>query len=343
MNPQDYLQNKLISCASARLTREEFVILRQKGIEEYIYNKVVSKKFRKWSINEDTKKRVRKAIAINVQKKQPIQFTLPFGGYKIWRLPSAPEVDWAEFFSFCHYAQYLAQITSVYELGATLFFSSDDVIVEQMDNFPKEDTEAYAASFQALLDFFKPHLPKNLSMKFVRVADMYPDKLEYKRELAEKINETKKTYKTLDPVRLAKKEKTSAFNIRWQGARDLTSLSGKEKEAMIKLGPILHDGYCALSKRKAFVRGEDKIVIFPSAPINNGIAIGSNKNSIVKFWTGYGVIQGREILLSDRILSPEQLNGLRNEEYKTIKVDLVPLKNFGEIMVFKKTLNFTSS
>jgi hypothetical protein len=343
MGPEDYLQNKLTLCASAQPSNEDSVLLRQKGIEELIYSKLTSKKFRKWSVNEDTKKRVREAITINVQKKQPIQFTFPFGGYKIWRIPSAPEVDWAEFFSFCHYAQYLAQITSFYEPGAILFFSSDDVVVEQMDNFPKRDTDAYAASFRALLNFFKPYFPENLSMKFLQVADMYPDKSEYEYELTEKIIATKETFKTIDPARLAKKIKTSGFNIRWQGAKDLTSLTKEEKEAKINFGPILHDAYCALSKRRAFVRGEDKIVIFPSAPINNGIAIGSTKNSIVKFWTGYGVLQGQETLLSDRILSPEQLNSLKNEKYETINIDIVPLKNFQEIMVFKKALDFTSS
>jgi hypothetical protein len=112
---------------------------------------------------------------------------------------------------------------------------------------------------------------------------------------------------------------------------------------MINFGPILHDGYCALSKRRAFVRGEDKILIFPSAPINNGIAIGSTKNSIVKFWTGIGVLEGQDSTLSDRILSPEQFNKLKNEKYETVKMDLVPLKNFDEIMVFKKSINFTTA
>ncbi len=342
MNVQKYLQDKLLAVRQVQPNVEEVATLRQKGLEQYIFDKVTSKKFRKWSIDENTKKLVREAIATNLDKKQPIQFTLPFGGYKIWRVPSSPEVDWAEFFSICYYALYLSQITSVYEPGASLCFSSDDVIVEQMDNIPKSDTEAYFTSFQTLLNFFRPYFPKNLSLRLIRVADLYASRLEYDQELAEKILEMKKIYKTLDSSIVAGKRKTSEFNIHWDGAKDLTSLTEKEKRDLINLGPILHDGYCTLSKRKAFVRGQDKIVIFPSVPINNGIAIGSTKNSIVKFWTGFGVIHEGRFSFQDRILSPKQIDQIKDEKHETIDIDLVPLKNFQKIMSFQKDYNFST-
>src|SRR5690606_15491872 len=96
---------------------------------------------------------------------------------------------------------------------------------------------------------------------------------------------------------------TSELNIRWDGAKDLTGLSENEKREVIAMGPVYHDAYCALGKRRQFNRGEDKIVLFTTV-IPNAIAIGTTKASVTKFWTGFGVLEPRGDSFQPRILSP---------------------------------------
>jgi hypothetical protein len=75
----------------------------------------------------------------------------------------------------------------------------------------------------------------------------------------------------------------------WDGAKDLTELDNREKRALLERGAIYHDAYCALPRRQAFNRAEDTIVIFATV-IPNSIALGTTKNSVTKFWTGFGVL-----------------------------------------------------
>lgn len=339
MTVSEHLEQRLRHSALHHLSDGDRAFIETKGIEAFIYRTLTNKKFRKWSIDDETKKSVAKTIHLNVIANGPIQLTFPFGGYKLWRLPSAPEVDWAEFFTISFYSAYVAPILASYPPGVLFSFSSDDMIVERMDNVPASETDAYIHSFRTLLQQFEKNFPENLHIELVRVADMYPDTSEYEHDLAEHIPIYEKKFAAMDSATREKKLKTSALNIRWDGARDLTGLSESEKQTMIERGPILHDAHCAVPRRRAFVRGEDKIIVF-SNPNANSIPIGTTKSSRTKFWTGIGVLEQRDGEFLDRILSPEQWEKIKDVEHQIVPVDLVPLRNFSEISVFDRQFDF---
>jgi len=157
------------------------------GSQSFIYTKLTSKKFRKWAVDNSSEQQAKQAIRLNVSANKPLQFRFPFGGYKLWRMPSSPEVDWAEFFAIAYYCKYLAPIASAYEPGLEFIFASDDIIIERMDNIPVADTAAYFNSFQRLLGQFRRYFPVNFKMDIVRIADLYKDKHVMERELSENI------------------------------------------------------------------------------------------------------------------------------------------------------------
>lgn len=272
-----------------------------------IYTKLTSKKFRKWAVDESSRQQAKRAIHLAVAANKPLQFRYPFGGYKLWRMPSSPEVDWAEFFALAYYCRYLAPIAAIYEPGVELLFASDDVIIERMDNVPTSDTDAYFQSFRSLIAAFKPHLPANFRLDIIRIGDLYEDTQAMEQEFAANVEHFKHEY--AHSVDAAKKQTmltTSELNIRWDGAKDLTGLSEEEKREVIEMGPVYHDAYCALGKRRQFNRGEDKIVLFTTV-IPNAIAIGTTKASVTKFWTGFGALKPRGDSFQPHVLSPTQL------------------------------------
>lgn len=307
MTAQEYLTSELEHCAQSALSYEDKELLQEQGLESFIYSKLTSKKFRKWAVDASSGQQVRRAIELNVSQNKPLQFRYPFGGYKLWRMPGSPEVDWAEFFAIAYYCRYLAPIAAAYKPGLELLFASDDVIIERMDNVPVADTEAYFKSFKLLAGQFQKYLPPNFKLDIVRIGDLYPDKKEMEKELAENVDRLRKEYEApMDPARKQKMLISSELNIKWDGAKDLTKLSGLEKQKVIDMGPIYHDAYCALSRRREFNRGDDKILIFTTL-VPNAIAIGTTKSSITKFWTGFGVLVRKDGGFGARILSPSQL------------------------------------
>jgi hypothetical protein len=335
MQPQDYLNHELHNCANYKLTADDTARIEHEGIEAYMYAKLTSKKFRKWAVDESSELQAKRAIQMTVAAGMPLQFRFPFGGYKLWRMPSSPEVDWAEFFSIAYYAKYLAPIAAAYKPGLEFQFASDDVIIERMDNVPVADTSAYFNSFQQLLEAFRPHFPANFNMSIVRIGDLYENKDELEKELATNVKRFTVEYATTVPE--TKKQKmytTSELNIQWDGATNLTSLSPEEKRQKIEQGPIYHDAYCALSKRREFNRGDDKIVIFTTV-IPNAIAIGTTKASVTKFWTGYGVLEATQSGFSDRIISPSQLAQREGQPCTTVPINLLNMRNFTDIRIYR--------
>src|SRR3989344_6337422 len=159
MKPEEYIQAKL-----NELKQPSKLQFESDNLSENIFKAVTSKKFRKYSVNPEYIDHIKSAIKLNVEKSEPIKFTVVFGGYKLWRLEETPEVDWAELFSMTYYTKWVKPICEIYKPGVWFDFFSDDVIVPQMNNIDPADTKAYQESFISLLEVIKPFLPTNLSI-----------------------------------------------------------------------------------------------------------------------------------------------------------------------------------
>ena len=339
MDPTKHLANTLNNCCNYSLSSDEDKYIRVNGIEAFIYAALTRKKFRKWKIDESSQKRVREAVGLNVAAGQPIKFVFPFGGYKLWRLRSAPEVDWAEFFTLAYYIQYLSPIVTAYKPGVDLCFSSDDIIIYRMDNIAEADTDRYYSSFRKLIGCFTSSLPDNFRLSITRIGDLYPDKGVFEKELAVNIEKQQAAYDSMDPIRKEKMLKTSRLNINFTGAEDWVSLSLAQQEEKVKMGVMYHDAYGKVSRRVEFVRGKDKIVLF-TTPIPDAIALGTTNNSVTKFWTGSGILEINGDQLENRIVSPSRLIEASALPHDQALCTLIPLANFKEISVFSQPLRF---
>ncbi len=336
MTAQEHLEDRLKNPTKYTLSDEEKKTIQFEGIEKFIYSKVTSKKFRKTKVDEDSQKRVQEAIALNVAKNEPIKFTYPFGGYKIWRVESYPYVDWAEFFVISYVSRYVAPILASYEPGVEFYFSSDDVCIELIDNYPRESLDKYVESFKSLITEFQKYFPKNMKMELKQVVpDMYSE-LEYRNEYRALFEELKETGLTLE--RKERIKKFADFNFMMKGAVDYTDADKVSFDTLYDNLLYWSDAYLKLSKRKEFVRGEDKIVLF-SNPIPNGIDIGSISTSKAKFWAGVGVLEQDGGKLYERILSPKQWDSSKSSGEK-IDIKLLDLSNFTDITTFSSRLNF---
>ena len=334
MTIQQHLEDRLKNSVKYSLSEEDSKIIKYEGIETFIYRKLTSTKYRKTSVDSDSEKRVKEAIHINVLNNQPIKITYPFGAYKIWRVPTYPAVDWAEFMVISYVCRYVASIVSAYKPGVEITFSSDDVVIELIDNYPRKDSDAYITSFKKLLSTFKKYLPENLKLNLKQVVPDIYSLEEYKDELNLLFIELKAIGIT-DERKTALK-KSFEFNFQRNGKIDLTDNDDYEKV----LGELMiySEVYLKLKKRRAFNRGDDKIMIF-SNRLPNALDIGSTSVSKAKFWAGIGVLEHLDNKNYDRILTPKQW-----EENKAKVVweesDLINLPNFNKTPVFYERFNF---
>ena len=344
MTPQQYLKNRLETCSHYTLSEQEKKQLKEKGAKDYLLSQITRKKFRKWKAPDEALERINKVLDYCLGNNAPIVFRFRFGGYKLWRLESSPEVDWAEFFTFAYYSEYLAPIIAIHKPGAKLMFTSDDVFVERLDNIPKEDTERYYSSFQKLAAEFMRFAPKNFSIEMVRHSSLFKTPEDLEKEFDAKLKEIAPTWReTYTPEKLKSSLATSELNIKWNGIQDLTNLSEKEKHERIERSAIMHDALVQMPTIRSFVDTNPALIYIFTTPLSNRVlALGTTKSSAAKFWVGTGVLEDRDGGYIDHILSPSQIEKIREISCDIVSIDLLPLKNFSNIKVYIQRLNFTS-
>ncbi len=336
MTTQEYLEKRLKEVSTYKPSEEDFKVVQFEGIEAYIYRKLKSKKFRKTSIDADSEKRIKEAIALNVKAGKPIKFTYPFGAYKLWRLPSHPNVDWSEFFVIAYVIEYIAPILAMYEPGVEFIFSSDDVCIELIDNYPREELDAYNESFNNLLKEFRKYIPNNLNISLVQIVPDVYNREEYDKEIQE-LYDVRKAQGFTDEQRAGMMQKME-LHFRAKGAKDYGELNQEEKIKVWEDLTFWSDAYLKLSKRRAFDRADDAIVVF-SKKIANAIDIGSTRVSKTSFWVGIGVLETLDGKFFERILSVKQWESTKDRAEEE-KISLLKIKEFKTIDVYKERLKF---
>ena len=133
---------------------------------------------------------------------------------------------------------------------------------------------------------------------------------------------------------------TSALNIKWDGVKDLTGLSQEEKEKFIERGALLHEALVKVPTIRAFSDKNPAMFSISCGSLPSVVSIGTTKSSITKFWVGTGVLEDRDGAYYDRILSPHQIESMRQTPKSEVPIDLIPLKNFSSIDVYKEGFDF---
>ncbi len=216
MTAQDYILGLLNELAKPVVAED----IGSTSIEDAIYAKVMSKKFRKLKADEDTVATAKKAINLAVSTNKPLTVGILFGGNKLWRFEEAPDVDWAELLSLVYYLQWMKTITSVYPPGAHLEYYSQDISVESLNNLTHTETKRYTDTFNELLAMFKQYLPKGVTVAYRCHSALFQNDSTYQEELkkakAEVLKENSGNLPVLDEVQ----KKATELNVRLRSHQD---------------------------------------------------------------------------------------------------------------------------
>lgn len=272
-------------------------------LAEAMFKIVMSKKFRKYSVVDPMIQHIRDAIQLNIDKKQPINFTFLHGAYKLWRLEETPEPDWAELFSAIYYTNWLKGICEIYEPGVWFDYFVDDLIVPKIDNIDIQDIEKYLEVYKDMLDYLKAYQPSNFKMTYTRVGDQFESPAAFNASLEKNVDAMRKEL----PGGLPKLDEAKAAMVELNTkatAEQMKDPQWREKVALI------HDAYMNTKAEPGYHNQPSKIKVF-TQPLPSGmvIAVGSTKDSVAKFWVGVGVLKPKDDSYRQIILSPNQLAG----------------------------------
>ena len=315
MSPKDFIEKKLQKLKTPLDTPVE------SDIEEQIFKFALSKKFRKYSANEELIKHTKEVIHYCVTNNKPINFTFLHGAYKLWRLDEAPYADWAELFALMYYSNYVKRICEVYEPGVWFDLFVDDWILEDIDNLRPEEVHEYISSYQEVVGFLKQYQPNNLRMTITPVSSQFASREEFERKLAE--SEDGMDLPELDSAAIRMVELNARVD-------DSTKSDPEWREKIYRK----HNAYLKIKGETGYHKGRpDKILVF-SQPLPSGttISLGTTKSSIAKFWVGVGALKRDGEAYKEVILSPKQLE-TADYEWRDIHIDGLDGRNFQRIRV----------
>lgn len=320
MTPKEFIEKRLNDLNSTKKIVANFKS--ENELIDFIFKTIMSKKFRKYSANQNLIEHIRDSIKINIQNNQPINFVFPHGAYKLWRLEESPYPDWAELFTSMYYTKWLKPICEVYKPGVLFEYFVDDLILPIMNNTSNEEVESYLNEYQKILNFLKKYQPENFKMVITKFKDEYQDVEKFNNELKNSIEKLTKTNPTFTEEQL----KMTELNAK------PTEEQSKDPKWREKVR-IIHDAYMPMKRELGYYYKPEKIPVFcQNLPSGKFIAVGTTKTSIAKFWVGVGALkkQGGEFIES--ILSPSQLESSKFTK-EAIYIDGLNTKNFKIIRV----------
>lgn len=340
MNEQTYIETLLKKSAIYTLTNPDKEKIQLEGLSAFVLSKLFSKKFRKWKLDDSCKQRVTFAVHERIKSKKPITVIYPQGGYKLWRFSSSPEADFAEFFNISYVLEYLAPIAASYKPGVELIYYMHTLLMEKHDNLTTEEIQAYVDSFEKLLVEFRKYVPKNMTIKILRDADIY-ERDEYFIALEKGKVQAEEDMKAWTKEKQADFARMANLNIKWKGREDWTILSQKEKEEKIHQAALYEQSAVNnLPKVMDTIKAPDIVLLFTkSAPIF--IGIGSTHTSIAKYWVGFGILEEDNGVFYPRILTPSQYEYVKTLPLDTVQIEgITALKNLQTLLVHHGRLSF---
>lgn len=293
---------------------------------------------RKWSGHAQTetaKEITRERVHAILEKDLPMVFIFCFGGYKHFWTEAYPEPDWAEIFTMKYLIEYIYPILKKWDKEVVIEYESEEVFVDMINNMPRKAIDTYRDAFYKLLNWAQNKIDFNLKFRCVLARDLYNmDELlkitkNYEPAVAERL-------RALDPVENKIRLKRAATNFMWNGEKDYSNLTDKEKDEVVFQSRVTNEAFLDADydlRGKSYFEKENHIPIVGTFGLGFGgdtmIHVMSTSASLVDFWAGIGVLEVRENKIIKKIISQNQFE---KNKHKLIKVPLnIPeLKDLGK-------------
>ena len=294
-----------------------------------IFKIATNSRFRRTKLSSESSGDIFAKISNAIKQKKAIEFSIPFGAYKNWLVPSFPYPDWAEIFNIKHMISYALPIALNYSPGVVINYSYTSKVLEKVSNLPTKNQEEYVTTFKKFLKYFQKIVPSNLRLELVDIRKYYkPDELEF--ELNQNFNENVKNWKRKYPEEIRNKKISSAKNnLVITGIEDLRELDKKKLENRYIESAMWCDALDGLKLRREFNKYGSRIQLVYIRGPSHSLHIGSCRASNIQFVMGSGVIENRDNYYIESIVSGKMLKKLLSEN----KVKMVQVKDYIPIRV----------
>ncbi|MFN9530926.1 MAG: hypothetical protein ACK575_05665 [Cyanobacteriota bacterium] len=118
---------------------------------EEILQRIAARPWRRSAVDPATAADMAAKVQRAVAAGEPIGFSLPFGGYRGWQLPSAPDPDWSELFWIDYLRSFGQRITAVHPAGVRMSLPYVGGVMSWVNQLPEDAQNRYLHGLGQLL------------------------------------------------------------------------------------------------------------------------------------------------------------------------------------------------
>ena len=284
-----------------------------------VVRSILDSRWRRSAVDSHTLVDIRSKVASSLDRGKAVEFSIPFGGYKNWRLDSQPLPDWSEVFCLSYLRGFFSQVASLLPQGVDVHFSFCTGVMDLVSNLPNHWQSQYLDNFDRLLRYFST---ASIRFHLVDIAGHYISRELLVREILNNYDEIASGWnRTSNRENREKRMASAARNIVINGVEDFSELRVEELGEKIEQSAIYCEALDNLSLRRRFNKFSSRIqLVFVRGPALS-VHIGSSMTSANHFWVCAGVLDvikyGR---ICTRTLSASSLADMR-ERRVSVKLD----------------------
>ncbi len=258
-----------------------------KDLDE-IYAAVISSKFRKSKILLDDEFDIKNKLKEFINQKTPIEFSIPFGAYKSWKLATNFVPEWAEVFHLSYLVQYAASILKVYPYGINFTYTYSDDIMYFVSDIPKNKIKQYLLDFYQLLQIFN-QIDERIKFNIIKINDLYDSNECYYMDFLDCFLDNLVFWDSKYNIETKNRHIKSAHNNLYPfGEKQINKQPKEIQEKYYYYSALMTDAVDCLKERRKFNKDQKRIQLVGVKGPSKSINIGACETSTVHFWVGRG-------------------------------------------------------
>jgi hypothetical protein len=288
-----------------------------------IVSAILARPWRRTSACKITLNTINAKVQSSIEAGDPIEFSIPFGGYKSWRQSSFPHLDWAELFWVDYLRSYAERMAKLHAPGVVISLSYVGGVLEWMNNLPCGSQLTYISELQELLNI---RSSARIRFRLVDHAEAYGGA----EHVLDILKQREQLVPTPSPAEIASAKRNLFLG-------DLEN-------------PLLCDDVAAdraarrcsallsLERRREFNKMGPRIQLTHIRGSNGSVHIGSCRSAIAQPWVSTGYMEWREQeggWIERLATSRQQIDGLRTANVDHALMNLSPFLRTIPVKLFK--------
>lgn len=250
---------------------------------DQLCQRITSGKWRRSTVDAETSTDIRQKVQRQFVDGQPIEFSLPFGGYKSWRQSSFPHLNWADVMWAAHIRRYAAHIAQGYPGGVVVSFTYYSAALDIVNNLRLSDQTVYIDELDALLADLST---SDVHLRLVDLVSQHKDVETFRAELLARRDEL------IDSRYQPTSEQSASAlrNLVLSGERDLRQLSPDELLEEAESSAVSCLAMESLPQRRDFNKFSHRIQLGHIRGPALTVHLGSTRVSTLQPWVGVGYL-----------------------------------------------------